>query len=693
MAPEQARAKAVDKRADIWAFGVVLYEMLTGRRLFEGETISDTLVAVLKEEPEWNRVPAKVRRLLRGCLEKEPKRRLRDVGDAWRLLEDVPVEALHATRVPWVIAGVATVLAIVALWALWRGGGGTTERRAVRLDLDLGADVSLGSSNGPAVVLSPNGTRLVFVSEGQDGIDRLFTRGLDRAKAAQIPDTEGAYEPFFSPDGQWVGFFAQGKLKKTRIDGGEPVSLCDAPSGRGASWGEDGNIIAALDPQAGLSLVPSGGGNAVPITEPSPGEDSHRWPQILPGGKIVLFTVSTASINYDEAEIAVLSLKDRQRKTVLEHAGMYPRYLPSGHLVYVTKGTLLAVPFDLNRLEVAGAATRLEEVSTNTIRGFAQTDFSPSGIFVFRTGATEGLSTVHWLDSAGKTESVGLDAARFVYPRVSPDGRRLAYVVTEGSGADLWIYDWQRSIKTRLTNGRVTWNPIWSPDGQFVAFGSAAGIFCAQADGAGKIQQLTQSKNRQAPNSFGPDGKRLVFSELISGAKGEIRILPVEIGSGKVRSGEPQSFVKTSSILNLAAFCPDGRWLAYANAEGGPYEVYVRAFPDRGTQVQVSNAGGTMPAWSRNGHELFYRTEDQRIMVASYTVKGESFIPDKPRVWFGKRLANVGLAVNLDVAPDGKRFIVLMPAEGPEPREAQSHLILLTNFFDEVRRRVAGQVK
>jgi serine/threonine-protein kinase len=225
----------------------------------------------------------------------------------------------------------------------------------------------------------------VFVSEGQDGIDRLFTRRLDQARAAEMPHTEGAYEPFFSPDSQWVGFFARGKLKKTRIDGGEPVPLCDASNGRGASWGEDSNIIAALDPEAGLSQVPSGGGNPVPITELSTGEDSHRWPQVLPGGKFVLFTISTVSINFDEAGIAILSLKDRRRKTVLDHAGMYPRYLATGHLVYVTKGTVVAAPFDLNRLEVTGTDMRLEEVAYNTRADLRRSTFQPGGIFAFRT--------------------------------------------------------------------------------------------------------------------------------------------------------------------------------------------------------------------------------------------------------------------------------------------------------------------
>lgn len=690
MSPEQARGKTVDRRTDIWAFGVVLYEMLTGRRMFEGETISDTLAGVLTKEPDWHGVPVKTQSLLKNCLEKDPKRRLRDIGDAWRLVGDAPASATR-NHTPWIVAGLLALTSALSLWAPWRGNVAPIERPSSRLDLDLGSDVSLVSTDGPAVVLSPDGTRIVFVSEDQDGTARLYTRRLDQPKPTRLVGTEGAYVPFLSPDGQWVGFFASGKLKKTRIEGGDPLPLCDAPSGRGASWGEDGNIIASLDATGGLSYVPSSGGRAVPLTELAPGEDSHRWPHVVQGGKFILFTFSEAAINWDETGIAIFSLQDRQRKTLLKPAGAYPRYLPSGHLAYVTKGSVFAAPLDLKRLEVTGVATRLDDVSTNSARGFAQADFSPSGIFLFRTGGSEGLSTVHWLDASGKTEALPLEAARYSYPRLSPDGSRLAYVMNQGSNSDLWIYDWKRSANRRLTNGLVTTTPIWSPDGRFVIFQSFGGIFYIQADGAGAMQQLLKSKYRQLPNSFSRSGK-LVFSEL-STANAELRILPVEIGSGKLQAGEPQSLLEASSISTFAAFSPDGRWLAYANANAGPYEIYVRAFPDKGTQVQVSNAGGTMPFWSRNGRELFYRTENQRIMVVNYAVNGESFIPGKPRPWYGGRTSNTGLAVNLDLAPDGKRFIVLMPSENRESRERQSHVTLVTNFFEEVRRRFAGQSK
>jgi serine/threonine-protein kinase len=692
MAPEQARGKAADRRADIWAFGVLLYEMLAGRRPFDGATISDTLAGVLTKEPEWHGVPAKTHRLLKSCLEKDPKQRLRDIADAWRLLDEGPVPVVMASRLPWVVAGVLAIVTIALAAALWRFMRPIEAplQPAAHLDLDLGSDVSLGSTTtGATVILSPDGTRLVFVSQSADGTRRLFTRRLDQPNAVRMSGTEGAYAPVFSPDGQWVGFFAQGKLKKTRIDGGEPISLCDAPAGRGASWSEDGTIIAALDPLGGLSQIPPEGGKTTSVTTLSPGENTHRWPQVLPGRQAALFNASVNYGNYDEADIAVVSLKEHRRKNLLAHAGMFPRYLPSGHLVYVTKGMLFAVPFDADRLEVRGPATMLEEVLSNPNMGSAQLDFSHNGSIAYRIGTgPQGLFTMQWLDAGGKTVPLGTEPATYFFPRLSPDGSRLATMVLQGASSDLWIYDLLRGSKTLVTRSALGFL-VWSLDGQFVVFQARDGMFWARADGAGQPQPLTQSKNIQYPFSFAPDGRRLVFSELTREGRGEIRTVAVESAAGQLRAGEPQLFLKTATANAFPAFSPDGRWLAYTTAEGGRYEVYVRAFPDTGTQVQISNNGGVLAVWSRTGPELFYRTEDQRIMVANYSVKGGSFIADKPRVWSGRQLADLGLGANLDLAPDGKRFVVLTPTESTTARERQSHVMLVFNFFDEVRRAVA----
>jgi serine/threonine-protein kinase len=308
---------------------------------------------------------------------------------------------------------------------------------------------------------------------------------------------------------------------------------------------------------------------------------------------------------------------------------------------------------------------------------------------VYRTGGTEGLRTIQWLDEAGKTTSLGIEPGVYLFPRLSPDGSRLAYGVSQGANTDVWIYDLQRGSKTRLTGGGNNTFPVWSPDGRYVVFQSAGGMFLVRADGASKPQPLAQSRTIQLPTSFSPDGSRLVYSELTPGGA-EIRTVPVASRSGQLSAGQPQLFVKASSANTFAAFSPDGRWLAYADAEADSNEVYVRAFPDNGTQVQISNAGGIVPVWSRKGHQIFYQAEDRRIMVVDYTLREGAVVVSKPRVWFGKQLVNLGTAIEMDFAPDGKRAIVLMPAESPEPRETQSHVTLVVNFFEEVRRRVAA---
>jgi eukaryotic-like serine/threonine-protein kinase len=309
-------------------------------------------------------------------------------------------------------------------------------------------------------------------------------------------------------------------------------------------------------------------------------ENTHRWPHVLPRGAGVLFNASIAYGNYDEASIAVASLKDHQTKTLLAHAGMSPRYLPSGHLVYVTKGGLFAVPFDVDRLEITGPAVRLESVSSNPNLGSAQMDFSRNGTFVYRTGGTEGLRTLQWVDSEGRTESLGFEPALYLFTRLSPDGNRLAYTVSQGPTTDLYIYDLQRGIKARLTNGENALNVVWSRDGEFVIFQTPSGMFWKRADGAGEARLLKRRK-LVFPSSFSREGTQFAFTQQILAGGGEIWTLPVNVTRGQLQAGEPRLLLKTASPLTFPALSPDGRWLAYADAEGGTYQIYVRAFPDR----------------------------------------------------------------------------------------------------------------
>jgi hypothetical protein len=455
MSPEQARGRPLDKRTDIWAFGCVLYEMLAGRRAFGGDSVSDTIAAVIEREPNWKalprQTPASLQRLLGRCLEKDQRRRLRDVGDARieideALTRPVPqAEGIHVGAVPrrvrasWI--ALVSALAVSTITALlgWWGATRPTEpgpQPLVRLDVDLGPDVVLGSVAGADAVLSPDGHRLVFVSRG-----RLFSRRLDQTSATELAGSEGAFAPFFKPDGRWVAFFAEDKLKKVSVDGGKAVTLCDAPAGRGGSWGEDDTIIATLTRSSGLSRVPSAGGAAEPLTALASGEFTHRWPQVMPGSKAVLFTVHTNATGFDEASIDVVSLTDRRRQT-LSRKATFGRYVAgshgTGYLTYVSRGTLYAIPFDTDRLEVRGKPSPvLEQVSYNPSYGFAQLDVSTNGTLVYRSSRD---LTVQWMDVSGKTQPLMTRPGDYSWIRLSADGNRLA-VVLKG---DLWMYDWPR---------------------------------------------------------------------------------------------------------------------------------------------------------------------------------------------------------------------------------------------------------
>jgi serine/threonine-protein kinase len=693
MSPEQARGRPVDKRADIWAFGVVLYEMVTGRKPFHGDDVGEVLAGVIKEQPRWDHVPAALRRLLQRCLEKDPKKRLRDISGVALLLEEPHVAAPSATRasiLPWIAAGILAVVAAVALWAPWTRT--TPESQPfVRLDVDLGIDSPPGLSQGAEAIVSPDGGRLVWVSR-----NRLFTRRLDQPRAMELASTQGAYSPFFSPDGRWVAFFASGRLRKISMEGGASIALCDE-NGRGGSWGGDGRIVFA-NAAGTLMTVPASGGTPTPLTEASQGGVQMRWPQLLPGGHAVLFTARPEVGTYDDASIDVLSLRDNRRKT-LQRGATYGRFISGanggpGHLVYASRGTLFAVPFDVEQLEVRGTpAPMLEDVAYNSTNGAAQFDASRTGTLVYRAWTGTAPVELRWLDGDGNAQALPARPGVYGHLRLSPDGALLAMSIVGAGGQDIWTYDWQRDRLSRVTTAGAHTFPVWSSNSRYIVFTSGfggGGMWWTGADRARQTERLMEGKTAQFPWSFSPDGKRLAYAECVAG-NCDLWTVPIQDDGQSINAGEAELFLKTPASEIYPTFSPDGRWIAYRTLETGTSEIQVRAFPDTGGKWLISNTGGAVPVWSPNGRELFYRTEDQRIMVVSYTVKDGVFIAEKPRVWSERRLTETPQSArNLDITPDGKRFVVTMAADAPGEQPAHYNVILLQNFSQEIARRIGA---
>jgi len=715
MAPEQLEGKEVDARTDIFAFGAVVFEMATGKRAFEGKSQASVIGAILKDDPPpisslQPMTPPALDRTVKTCLAKDPDGRWQTASDLTRELKWIAEGGSQVTLGPtaatrrirelgrrglFVRVGVLLLVAVVTALAIWNLKP-TPPQPVTRMVINLPPGQQLtGLDRGPAVAFSPDGTHLAYVAR-QGGTLQLYLRAMDSLEAKPISGTEGATGPFFSPDGQWVGFFATGKLKKVSVSGGAAMALGDAAQPHGASWGSLGMIASPRTDTSTLVQVSDAGGASQPLTRFEKKDVSHRWPEFLPGGKAVLFAASPNNTNWTNAQVVVQSLGTGERRNLIQ-GGMQPRYAPSGHLVYAQGGSLMAVPFDPQRLVVTGTAVPVVEgVLQSLSTGAAQYSLSAKGSLVYVSGGVQSAQRrLVWVNRNGAEQPLAAPAHAYRGPRLSPDGRRVAVAIEERE-TQIWLYDLSRETLTRLTfEGNENYNPAWTPDGRRIAFESnkegPTNLFWQLADGSGGLERLATSEYGNVPVSWSPDGQLLAFYEINPSTQRDIWVLRMSgpsPGSGQVRKTQP--FLRTPFNEGAPRFSPDGRWLAYASDESGRLEIYVQPYPGPGGKWQISTEGGNEPAWNPNGRELFYRSGDKMMAVEIATQP--SFAAGKPRMLFeGQYQLTPGAFPNYDVSPDGQSFLMLKPSEQAQAAPTQINVVL--NWFEELKQKVPAGKK
>ncbi len=702
MSPEQVEGKELDGRSDIFSLGAVLYEMVTGQRAFQGKSQLSVASAILEKEPApissvKPLTPPVLDHAIKKCLAKLPDERWQSASDLASELKWITEGDSQITLAPTgaakgiralgrraLIVSLGTLLfgAAIASLVTWNLKPLPPPRPVSRTVITLPPGQRLAQLNQPAIALSPDGTHLVYVAV-QGGRQQLYLRTMDSLEATPILGTEGAAHPFFSPDGQWLGFFANQKLKKISVRGGAAQTLADATLSNGASWRSQGTIAFSAATSSFLQQVPEAGGEPQELTHLEAGEVSHRWPEFLPGGKAMLFAASTSSFSWSNSRIAVQSIGTGARQ-YLQQAGSQPHYASSGHLVYAQGSTLMAVPFDAQSLAVTGpAAPVVEGVLQSPSSGAAQYSISVTGSLVYILGGVQANQRrLVWVTRTGAEQPVPAPARAYLFPRVSPDGRRVVVATTENE-TQLWLYDISREALTRFTfEGAVNLNGIWTPDGKRITFQSSKDgvptVYWQKADGSGGLERLTTGQNSNFPVSWSPDGQVLAFVEVNPTTQRDLWVLRMDD-----RKTEP--FLKTKFDESVARFSPDGHWLAYISNELGRYEIYVQPYPGPGGKWLISTEGGTEPAWNPNGREIFYRNGDKMMAVDIATEP--SFAVGKPHVLFaGPYEPSPATSPNYDVSPDGQRFLMLKPSEQEAAAPTQINVVL--NWFEELKRRV-----
>jgi Tol biopolymer transport system component/tRNA A-37 threonylcarbamoyl transferase component Bud32 len=678
MSPEQARGQTVDKRTDIWAFGVVLYEIVTGGPLFEGPTVADTIAAVLTREPDFGKVPEKVRRLLRKCLEKDPRKRLRDIGDWVELLNveessaTVPSESRLGMKAAWAMAAIAVLAFAVLLLVYFRER--LPEAPVVRTIMPSPENTTF--SRVFDTELSQDGRRAVFNAITKDGKSQLWVRPLNSLTAQPLPGTEGGEEPFWSPDGQSIGFFARGKLNRMDVAGGPALPIADAVSPRGASWGRQGTIVFAPRAVGPLRKVSISGG-AADATNTGVEEDTHRWPCFLPDGRHFLFAAGNS--NYGQATIRTIRLGslDTPESVKLLEADSNAIF-SSGYVLFLRGDTLMAQPFDERRLALSGEAIPVVEGVQQIASARGAFSASQNGVLAYTGGG--GNFELTWFDRKGNREKAPGDPARLFRMNFAPDRKRAAVTILDQASTTthIWIYDIARGLRTRFAVDTASErDAVWSADGRTIVFSSNRkgrfDLYRKFAEGVGLEELVYEDMLDKTPMSISPDGKSLLyFSSSASNTGRDLWILPDPLGAPG--SAKPYPYLQTHFDEWYGQFSPDGHWIAYQSDESGRQEIYVAPFPGPGGKRHISTSGGTYPRWRGDGKEIFYIDSGQRLTAAEVTIKGGEIETGELHPLFGP-LITVAFGNWYDVSADGQRILAIMPQQN-----ASEPLTLVQNW-------------
>ena len=667
MSPEQARGKPVDKRADIWAFGCVLYELLTGKPAFEGETVSDILAAIIAREPVLDGLPAHLRPIVARCLRQDPRLRWRDIGDVRIALDEVN-PAAPAVPTPrrrlWTVAAAAVAAGLALGWMVTRRQPSTGER-TLNFSINPPPGESFQAGPGGGSAISPDGHTLAFVASS-NGVVKLWTRRLDTASGQPLPGTDSAQFPFWSPDSRSLGFFAAGKLKRIDLSGGPPVDLADAPTGRGGAWNSTGTIIFARHTLSPFERMPAAGGPATALTalDRSKGEATHRWPQFLPDGKRFIYFMRSSQPHGTGIYLGSLD-RPREKTQLAESASAGAYYPPNGkrggYLLWLRGDSLVAQPFDTQRGQLTGelrAVPGAGSISSNT--GFNLADFSVSrdGTLVFTSGTNR--YQLAWFSRDGRALGTVGRPERYTSVRLSPDGALLALSTEDSSGArDLWALELAREISSRLTNSKDVLMAFWSRDSKRVVYFGVSGpnIFARNANGGGDEEVLLKSTGAIYANDFSPDGQYLLY-EQVTDKGSDLTLLPMR--------GERKAipYISGPAVKLNGQFSPDGKWVAYTSDESGQFEVYVQSFPAAGSKWLVSSAGGNFPRWRADGKEIVYRSLDGMLMAVAVTPDAKGLKFDAPARLF-RIVTPIGPhPYTFDIARDGQKILALAPAQG-----------------------------